>query len=187
MIRETTPAPRLRRVEPAWAETLRSTRPQTSGPTTLEPLGELEFLVARRYEVSRGQLFAALTEPARLRRWLGVGQRWRLESCELELSVGGTWRMLWQGPLGQQIGAHGLCRDVLRPRTASFTMHLHAPWGSPDGDLTLDLSESRGGTALVVTARLETRVQRDAALLSPLAGVLAHSLGRLAPVVAGEF
>ena len=186
MIRETRSFHPLRRVEPAWAETLRSTRPETSGPTTLEPLGELEFVVARRYEATRGQLFATLTEPARLRRWLGVGQRWRLESCELDLRVGGGWRMLWQGPMGQQIGAQGLCRDVLRPHTASFTLHVHAPWGAPEGLVTLDLAESRGGTALLVTARFRSRARRDAALLSPLAGVLAHSLGRLATVVAGE-
>jgi uncharacterized protein YndB with AHSA1/START domain len=186
MIRETRTLPPLRRVQPAWAETLRSTRPETSGPTTLEPLGELEFVVARRYEATRGQLFAALTEPARLRRWLGVGRRWRQAECELDLRVGGTWRMLWHGPLGQQIGAHGLCRDVLRPHTASFTLDLLAPWGTSDGLLTLDLAESRGGTALLLTARFRSRAQRDAALLSPLAGVLAHSLGRLAPVVADE-
>lgn len=186
MIRETSSITRLRRVEPAWAETLRSSRPDTSGPTSLEPLGELEFVVARRYEASRGQVFAALTEPARLRRWLGVGQRWRLEDCELDLCVGGAFRMLWQGPLGQQIGAQGLCRDVLRPHTATLTMHLHAPWGAPEGLLTVDLAESRGGTALLVTARFRTRAQRDGALRSPLAGVLAHSLGRLAPVLSDE-
>ncbi len=186
MIRESTSLPRLRRVDPAWAETLRSSRPDTSGPTTLEPLGELEFVLARRYDATRGQLFATLTEPARLRRWLGVGQRWRLEDCALDLRVGGAWSMLWQGPLGQQLGARGLCRDVLRPQTAAFTLHLHAPWGALDALATIDLSESRGGTALLLTVRFRTRAQRDAALRSPLAGVLAHSLGRLASVVADE-
>ena len=186
MIQEST-APSLRFVEPAWVETLRSTRPDTSGPTRLEPAGELEFLVARRYEATRGQLFATLTEPARLGRWLGVGLRWRMETCELDLCVGGTWRMLWSGPMGQQIGAHGLCRDVLRPLSATFTLHLDAPWGQHEGTLAWDLSDSRGGTALVVTVGFATRARRDAAILSPLAGVLAHSLGRLGPVVAGEF
>jgi uncharacterized protein YndB with AHSA1/START domain len=186
MIREFNAPTRLRAVEPGWVETLRSSRPDTTGPTRLEPSGELEFVVARRYEATRGQLFAALTETARLRRWLGVGQRWRLETCELDLRVGGAWRMLWSGPLGQQIGARGLCRDVLRPQSATFTMHVVAPWGEHEGLLSADLSDSRGGTALVVTAGFATRARRDGALLSPLSGALAHSLGRLAPVVADE-
>ena len=58
MIRESTAPSLLHPVEPAWVETLRSTRPDTSGPTRLEPAGELEFVVARRYEATRGQLFA---------------------------------------------------------------------------------------------------------------------------------
>lgn len=186
MILHTSSLSRSRRVDPAWAETLRSIRPDTSGPTTLEPLGELEFLLARRYDVTRGQLFAALTEPARLRRWLGAGRRWRLESGEVDLCVGGTWNLVWQGPMGQEIGVHGLVRDVRRPCTASFTLQLYAPWGELDGLATVDLSESRGGTALLVTLRFRTRAQRDLALRSPLAGVLAHSLGRLTNVAADE-
>lgn len=186
MIRESNAPSFLRAVEPAWIETLRSTRPDTTGPTRLEPAGELEFVVARRYEATRGQLFATLTEPARLRRWLGVGQRWRMLECEFDLCVGGAWRMLWRGPMGQEIGAHGLCRDVLRPQSATFTAHVHAPWGEHQGLISLDVSDSRGGTALVLTASFATRARRDAALLSPLSGVLAHSLGRLAPVVAEE-
>jgi uncharacterized protein YndB with AHSA1/START domain len=187
MILRSVPAIRSRRVDPAWAETLRSTRPDTSGPTTIEPLGELEFVLARRYESARGQLFAALTEPASLRRWLGVGRRWRMVECELDLRVGGAWRSLWHGPLGQELGAHGLVRDVRRPSTAALTLHLHAPWGELEGLATLDLSESRGGTALLVTVRSRTRALRDAALRGPLPGVLAHSLARLANVAAAEF
>lgn len=186
MISETASFPLLRLVRPAWAETLRSTRPDSSSPTSLEALGELDFVVARRFDATRGQLFAALTEPRNLRRWLGVSGRWRLETCELDLCVGGTYRLLWLGPLGQQIGALGHCHDVLRPRAACFTLQLLAPWGAHEGELSFGLSDSRGGTALVVTASFQTRAQRDAALLSPLSSVLAHSLARLAPVVDDE-
>jgi uncharacterized protein YndB with AHSA1/START domain len=187
MILRSLPAPSARRVDPAWAETLRSFRPDTSGPTTLEPLGELEFVLARRYDAARGQLFAALSEPARLRRWLGVGRRWRLVEGELDLRVGGAWSLIWRGPLGQEIGARGLVRDLRRPSTATFTLHLHAPWGEFEGLATVDVSESRGGSALLVTLRLRSRAERDQALRSPLAGVLAHSLGRLGAVVSDEF
>jgi Activator of Hsp90 ATPase homolog 1-like protein len=60
-------------------------------------------------------VFAALTRPELLGRWLGA-RGWQVVDCEIDLRVGGTWRVLSRGPGGAQMAHGGVYREVAAPR-----------------------------------------------------------------------
>ena len=75
---------------------------------TLE--GERAIRMVRRFQAPRELVFAALTTPALLQRWYA-----ELVSAELDLRVGGDWRIVTRRPDGREIGQRGTYREVEPP------------------------------------------------------------------------
>lgn len=116
---------------------------------TREPLqitleGERAIRMRRRFRAPRELVFAALTSPALLQRWYAEMVR-----CELDLRVGGSWRIVTRRPDGREIGQHGSYREVEPPTRLVQTEHWE-DWAPGEVLVTTVLSEDAGITTLDV-------------------------------------
>lgn len=65
------------------------------------PHGEEPIIVEALFKVSPARLFKAWTTPDDIKRWFG-SEKNCLETAEIELKVGGTWRFIFPEKDGQQ-------------------------------------------------------------------------------------
>lgn len=110
----------------------------------------LSLHIERRLPAPRDDVFAALTEPAMMRRWWGPAG-FSTPSIEVDLRPGGGYRILMQPPEGQAFHLSGTYREVAPPGRLAYTFR----WEEPDPDdrenvVTLALEEDGDGTRLVV-------------------------------------
>ncbi|KQU97557.1 SRPBCC domain-containing protein [Devosia sp. Root105] len=127
---------------------------------TREPLhitleGERAIRMVRRFKAPRELVFAALTTPALLRRWYA-----ELVSCELDLRVGGDWRIVTRRPDGREIGQHGTFRDLEAPSRIVQTEHWE-DWDPGEVLVTTALTEDAGATTLDVLSEFPSGDVRE--------------------------
>lgn len=127
---------------------------------TREPLhitleGERTIRMCRRFKAPRELVFSALTTPALLRRWYA-----ELVSAELDLRVGGNWRLVTRRPDGREIGQYGSFRGVEPPSRLIQTDHWE-DWDPGEVLVTTVLSETAGVTTLDVLSEFPTAAVRE--------------------------
>lgn len=66
----------------------------------------------RRLKASPAKVFAAWTDPEKVKRWMGPGEV-KTVSAECDARVGGRYRWLMQAPNGEQYGVGGVYREVI--------------------------------------------------------------------------
>lgn len=112
--------------------------------------GPLRVTMTRLLAASPAAVWQALTEPALLARWWGPAG-FTCPRVELELEVGGSYRIEMQPPAGSSFFLHGEFREVAPPSRLAFTFL----WDPPDPDdretvATLTLTEIGGATELAL-------------------------------------
>ncbi len=103
----------------------------------------------RTYPASRERIFRAWTTPEELTRWHAPAPL-STPSAEVDLRVGGKYRIAMRDPSGAEYHAVGVYREIDRPRKLVFT------WGWEERDIgptlvTIELFEKGEGTELVLT------------------------------------
>jgi uncharacterized protein YndB with AHSA1/START domain len=157
---------------------------KNTGNLTIEPRGDREIVMTRVFDAPRNLVFDAHTKPELLKRWLGVFGGWTLPVCEVDLRVGGTYRWVWRGADGKEMGVRGVYREVVPPERIVHTEKFDEAWYPGESLITTVLTEQGGKTTLTVTMRYESREARDAVLKSPMEGGLAQSYDKLAELLA---
>ncbi len=95
-------------------------------------------------------VFEALTDPDKLAKWWGPGE-FTSPSIELDLRVGGGYRIAMQPPEGELFYLSGEFREIDPPRRLAYTFR----WEDPDPDdqetlATLSLRDQGESTGLVL-------------------------------------
>jgi uncharacterized protein YndB with AHSA1/START domain len=125
-------------------------------------LDELPALVlSRRYPVSPAKVWAAWTDPQALIRWFGPGEPGSVSRAEIDLRVGGRYRIVFGAPDGSQHEAFGVYREVAPERRLVFTWSRR---GMPEAssEVSIDLQAVEGGTAMTFRhAQFKNAVVRD--------------------------
>jgi len=125
--------------------------------------------LARVFEAPRGRVWAAWTEPDKLRRWWGP-ETFDVPHCEIDLRPGGAWRTCMREPDGREHWVGGVYREIVAPERLAFTWawesHGGAPASAADAAETLVAVELRdagpGRTEVVLThARFPTAKGRE--------------------------
>jgi uncharacterized protein YndB with AHSA1/START domain len=130
--------------------------------TTLDPTPVLEM--RRRIRTSREKAFEAWTDPGQLRQWFAVAEGFTTPIAEVDLRVGGRYRLGMKAP-GENplLVVGGMYREILPPERLVFTWQ----WESADPDepqtvVTVEFNEAAGVTEIVLKHELFTGVpQRD--------------------------
>jgi uncharacterized protein YndB with AHSA1/START domain len=92
---------------------------------TLKP----SLTIKRRFNAPPAKVFAARTDPEKVKRWMGPGEVQAL-SVEGNPRTGGRYRWLMQAPSGDQHDVCGVYREVIPNQKASVHMGLEDDAGA---------------------------------------------------------
>ena len=118
----------------------------------------------RIYRASRGKVFRSWTEPELLKKWFAVSEGFTTPIAEVDLQVGGKYRLGMQPPGDDGVLiVGGMYQQILLLEKLVFTWR----WESPNADepqtlVTLEFYEHEYGTEVVLRHELFTdTAQRD--------------------------
>lgn len=120
-----------------------------TGESQLRRIAEIacEVSLARTFRAPRERVFRAWTEPAFLARWWGPKA-----SAEVDLQVGGRFRLGMVLPNGVNLVAFGEYKEIAAPEKLVFTWNWEGYEAEPGPTLVgLDFTEQDGVTVVTVT------------------------------------
>jgi uncharacterized protein YndB with AHSA1/START domain len=121
----------------------------------------------RTFDASREAVFAAWTNPEVLRRWWASEPGWRSPSAEVDLRVGGRYRLSMGEPDGGPVHTvTGEYTEVRPPERLAYTWAWEGDPPEMDGSagtlVTVDFAEDGGRTTVtVVHTGFATEQARD--------------------------
>jgi uncharacterized protein YndB with AHSA1/START domain len=146
------------------------------------PPGEPVIEVRRFFKAPPELLYRVVTEGDFLRRWWGP-RRLEVAECEVDLRVGGTWRVVHRAPDGAEFVFHGEFLELDPPRRRVGTWVWE---GAPEhmATETLVFEPTEGGTMLISTMMHTSVEARDMHVANGMEGGIIESHGRLDEVLA---
>jgi uncharacterized protein YndB with AHSA1/START domain len=142
-----------------------------------------EIVMTRVFDAPRRLVYEAYTKPELLKRWLGVHNGWILAVCEIDLRVGGTYRYVWHGPDGMEMGMRGVYQELVPSERVVATERFDQPWYEGEAVGTVTFDEQDGKTTLTMTIRYASKDIRDAVLQSPMEQGVAAGFDKLAELL----
>jgi uncharacterized protein YndB with AHSA1/START domain len=135
----------------------------TSGTAKVTLPSDEEILITREFNARRELVWRAWTDPALVERWWG-GQRGAMESVEIDLQVGGTWRYVMAAQGGFQVAFHGEFSEIVPEERIVTTEVFEGAPPSDAGDVLnfVTFSEADGRTTLELLVKCPNREIRDA-------------------------
>ena len=149
-----------------------------ANPLHIVARGDREIVMTRAFDAPRQLVFDAWTTPEMVRRWLGAIPDWRMEVCEIDLRVGGSYRFVWRGP-GQEMGMGGIYREIAVPERIVSTEAFDDPWYAGEAVGTVTFEERDGRTLLTQVMRYASPEARDGVLASPMESGVTASYDQL--------
>lgn len=127
--------------------------------------GGARLRLERTFATSPERVFAAWTEPEVLRRWFAAGPDWSSVGVEVDLRVGGRYRLSMTGPAGGTHTIVGEYLQVVRPELLVYTWRQDPSDSSAAADPTLVTVRFRaapeGTTVLLTHTRFPAKRERD--------------------------
>jgi uncharacterized protein YndB with AHSA1/START domain len=146
------------------------------------PAGEPVIEVRRFFQAPPELVYRVLTEGEYLRRWWGP-RRLEIAECEIDLRVGGTWRIVHRAPDGAEFAFRGEFLELDPPRRRVSTWVYE---GAPDAlaTETFELDAVNGGTLLRSTVVHDSVANRDMHVESGMEEGLLESYDRMKELLA---
>jgi len=122
---------------------------------------DLEFRVTRAFNAPRRLVFEAFSKPEHLRRWW-LPKSLTMIVCEMDFRPGGSWRLVLQGPDGQEHPFKGVYKEIVVPEkiVQTFIFDVDGIRDHPAVE-TMTLEERDGKTLLTRTTLHKTKEARD--------------------------
>ncbi len=105
--------------------------------------------LSRSYPVAPEKVWRAWTEPQALKRWFGPGGPPGVSVAELDVRVGGRFRIVFGGPRGDEHEAQGRYLEVVPNRKLVFTWTWPRTTPERESVVTIVFERTAGGTELV--------------------------------------
>jgi len=157
---------------------------KSTGALRITTPSDREIAMTRVFDAPRRLVFDACTKPELIKRWLGVFGRWSLAVCEIDLRVGGTYRYVWRGSDGAEMGMRGVYREIVPAERIVNTESFDDPWYEGEAVGTTVFVEQGGKTTLTNTVLYASKEVRDSVLKSPMESGVAASYDKLEEVLA---
>ncbi len=114
----------------------------------------VDVLVLRRtYSTSRDVLFDVWTQPEHLKKWMGPSYDYEVPVAEVDLKVGGQYKMAFVHKEGKEAVVAGTFQEIIKPEKLVYTW----TWQEPNENagietlVTVEFIEKDKGTELVLT------------------------------------
>jgi uncharacterized protein YndB with AHSA1/START domain len=104
--------------------------------------------LTRSYPVAPEKVWRAWTDPQALKRWWGPGGKDPVSVAELDVRVGGRFRIVFGGPHGADHEVRGVYREVVANRRLVFTWTWPRTTPERESLVSLDFRPAGGGTEL---------------------------------------
>jgi uncharacterized protein YndB with AHSA1/START domain len=118
--------------------------------------GQRTVTMTRTFDAPPAAVFDAMTKPELLRKWYGPPGI-EMVVCDMDLRVGGAYRIVQRGPDGTEYGFRGIHRELERPVRRVFT------WGfelMPDKEaIVTETFEDRDGKTFFTSTLLFPSVE----------------------------
>lgn len=119
-------------------------------------LAERRLVVARTYEAPRHLVFAAWTEPERMKQWWGP-KDWSIPFAEADLRPGGAFRYAMRSPDGEEHIVEGTITEIDPPARYATLSELGGDGNHPPVRVvTVVTFEEREGATLVTVETVAT-------------------------------
>ena len=122
---------------------------------------ETSLAIVRKLKASPQAVWRALTQPERLKRWMGPSDEFQVLVAETDVRVGGRYHIVMKSPDGEEHDVSGVYREVAANRKLVYTW----AWKStPEREslVTIELTPAGDGTELVLKhERFADKESRD--------------------------
>lgn len=123
-----------------------------------------EIVLSRVIEARRDIVFSAWTDPKHLPNWFGPAG-FRIETVEIDISVGGLWRFEMIAPDGQRWPSRMQFLKIERPTLIEFDHGADIDNDPGRFRTTLTFDEQSDGKTVITLRQLHpTKTQRDAGI-----------------------
>ena len=147
---------------------------------------EREVVITRIFDAPRDLVFQAWTEEKHMRNWYGP-KHFTNPVCEMDVRVGGKWRIVMRGPDGDLHPAKGVYREIVEPERLVMTIdHSELPYewhdmvnpgrnkeaGKPalQALVTVFFEDQGGKTKLTIQIRFDSAAVRDSGCVTRMMG-----------------
>ncbi len=134
---------------------------QISTPT------DTTIVLTRTFNAPRRLVWEAMTDPAKLRRWMFSPPGWSMTICEFDPRVGGQYKWAWKSEQANPaMTIHGTMTEVVPYERITHTQTMEMASCGPAADFTvmLELTEKNSVTQMRLTLTFSSKDARDAAL-----------------------
>ena len=105
--------------------------------------------VRRTIAAPRQRVFEAWTRAEEVKRWFGPGSM-ETPLAEVDLRVGGAWRVHMRGPDGSEFRVCGTYREIEPPRRLVYTWSTEGSSDVLDSVVTVEFHDRGGSTEVVL-------------------------------------
>jgi uncharacterized protein YndB with AHSA1/START domain len=152
---------------------------------TLTTPSDNELAISRSFDAPRAKVFAAITTPDSIKRWLNGPPGWTMTDCALEPKAGTAYRFAWRnGENGPTMGLGGTVTEAVVPEKIVATEKFDQPWYPGEALVSQTLSEAGGRTTLTITIRYPSKDVRDGVMNSGMTTGMQMNYDRLAALLA---
>jgi uncharacterized protein YndB with AHSA1/START domain len=110
----------------------------------------LELTVSRLIDAPRALVFKAWTQQEHAARWWGP-RGFTTVSCQLDASLGGTFRIAMRGPDGTVRTKRGVYREITEPERLVFTYAWEDANGNPGHEMHITVTFEAQGQRTLLT------------------------------------
>jgi uncharacterized protein YndB with AHSA1/START domain len=148
---------------------------------------EREVVITRVFDAPRELVFRAWTDSKIMKQWYGP-KVFTNTVCELDVRVGGSWRIVMRGPDGVEYPGRGVYREIVKPERLVFTSEATDKDGKVilAGLATVTFAEEGGKTKLTLRVRATAMVDYAVAFLGGMEAGWSQSLDGLAEELARD-
>jgi uncharacterized protein YndB with AHSA1/START domain len=154
---------------------------QNTGNLKVTTPTDREIVMTRVFDAPRRLVYQAFTKPELIQRWLGP-RGWTLPVCQVDLSVGGKYRYVGEGPDGTKLGWGGTFKEIEHEQRIVHTESFDDYPG--EALITTVWTESARKTTMTLTMLLASKEVRDAIIATGMEHGAAESYDRLEEMLA---
>jgi uncharacterized protein YndB with AHSA1/START domain len=155
----------------------------SSGTATVTLPTDEQILITREFDAPKHLVYKAYTTPELVKRWWS-GHRGAVQSVEIDLRVGGTWRYVMIATGGLEVAFHGEYREIVEnDRIVTTEVYEGVPGGDDDPVVNVvTFTDVDGRTRLELLSKCPSREVRDLIIGSGMEGGMQEAMDELEQV-----